>query len=207
MASVFYLSDYLPEEAIHKIMKIYYDKGIKGLDSLYLKHVKDEVKRGDIMRVAKDLYRDETTMIYDGKKFIDLAYGPDDYGSIPPQFLIGDPFPVDHFRDILTHNDYVPFNHNIHKNEIMNNLVAHDIFWTSHVDVNGERVKLLYFTEDTPGGFERRMKKQGFKLDDPKDIYYSYGGIAEDFLYGLIEKQRVKYEDQGYLFYKLSRFH
>lgn len=111
MAQKFYASDYVSDIVIKKVFELY--------DSL----VSDiGVKRGDLMQLTKKEYRDDTPAIFDGKKFIDLADEPDDYGTIPREFFIIDEFPINHFKEKLAHNNLVPFNHKNYMDLLKDNL-------------------------------------------------------------------------------------
>ena len=94
-----------------------------GLAEFYDSFIdKSKPKRGDIMQLSEEEYRDSTTMIFDGEKFIDLAPEPDDYGTIPEQFELYDEFPYKHFLGLMAHNNYVPFNIQKHLSQIEKNL-------------------------------------------------------------------------------------
>ena len=69
-----------------------------------------DLRRGDFVFIEFDIgYRNDGKTIFDGNRIIDLAPEPDDYGTIPPEFQIGE-FPPLYWMDLIDHNTLVPFN-------------------------------------------------------------------------------------------------
>ncbi len=77
---------------------------------------------------------------------MELETEPDDYGTIPQQFLLFDEFPFNHFKDTDFHNDYVPFDHKKHEKEIIKNFVLHtgEGYATSCFTLKDQEVKLAF---------------------------------------------------------------
>lgn len=125
------------------------------------------IKRGDLIQNSPNEYREETTMIFNGEKFIELHDEPDDYGTIPESFLLLDEFPYNHFKNVMRHNSYVPFNHQKHSDEIMKNMEKLvDGGTKSFVEINGEKVNLYYIG----------------KFESLKDLNFYYSYPVEDEL-------------------------
>lgn len=65
------------------------------------------MSRGDVIHFEGDDYRNANKMIFDGEKLVDLHYDVDDYGSVPPEFVVGDKndeFNIGDFEDLICHN-------------------------------------------------------------------------------------------------------
>ena len=65
------------------------------------------MSRGDVIHFDGDDYRNANKMIFNGEKLVDLYYGVDDYGSVPPEFVVGDKeeeFDIGDFEDLICHN-------------------------------------------------------------------------------------------------------
>jgi len=63
--------------------------------------------RGDVIHFGNDDYRNNNKMIFDGEKLIDLDTDVDDYGGVPPEFVVGDnegEFNIGDFQDVIDHN-------------------------------------------------------------------------------------------------------
>jgi len=63
--------------------------------------------RGDIAHFGKDDYRNNNKMIFDGEKLEHLYTEIDDYGSVPPTYVVGDSpneFNIGDFEDVIDHN-------------------------------------------------------------------------------------------------------
>jgi len=63
--------------------------------------------RGDIAHFGKDDYRNNNKMIFDGEKLEHLYTEIDDYGSVPPTYVVGDSpneFNIGDFEDWIDHN-------------------------------------------------------------------------------------------------------
>ena len=68
---------------------------------------KSFMDRGDVIHFGNDDYRNNNKMIFDGEKLIELYTEIDDYGSVPPQFVVGDnedEFDIGDFEDLIDHN-------------------------------------------------------------------------------------------------------
>lgn len=68
---------------------------------------KSFMTRGDVIHFGSDDYRNNNKMIFDGEQLIHLHTEVDDYGSVPPIFVVGDKegeFDIGDFEDIIDHN-------------------------------------------------------------------------------------------------------
>lgn len=68
---------------------------------------KSFMTRGDVIHFGGDEYRNNNKMIFDGDKLIELHTEVDDYGSVPPIFVVGDnegEFDIGDFEDLIDHN-------------------------------------------------------------------------------------------------------
>ena len=65
------------------------------------------MSRGDVIHFEGDDYRNANKLIFDGEKLVSLHYDVDDYGSVPPEFVVGDKeneFNIGDFEDLICHN-------------------------------------------------------------------------------------------------------
>jgi hypothetical protein len=68
---------------------------------------KSFMSRGDIVHFGDDNYRNNNKMIFDGEKLEHLYTEVDDYGSVPPTYVVGDgpgEFNIGDFENIINHN-------------------------------------------------------------------------------------------------------
>lgn len=93
----------------NQIRKLYEYSNISFPNKNYTKtfNPKSFMTRGDVIHFGNDDYRNNNKMIFDGEKLIDLYTEVDDYGSVPPTFLVGDnedEFDIGDFDDLIDHN-------------------------------------------------------------------------------------------------------
>ncbi len=96
----------------------------------------DNLKRGDIVAFysLEDAYRNDGKAIFDGQDIVDLYYEEDDYGSIPPTFLVGDEFPIMHWKDNIDHNNIVWINPVGREDQLLDlSVIAGDTYHTTIV--------------------------------------------------------------------------
>ena len=65
------------------------------------------MKRGDVIHFGNNDYRNNNKLIFDGVKLECLHTLVDDYGSVPPNYVVGDKleeFNIGDFEDIIDHN-------------------------------------------------------------------------------------------------------
>ena len=76
--------------------------------TLAVKHGILKVEHGDPFIWLGDGYRNQNLRFYDKDKGVVYPWsdGPDDYGTVPYQFKVGD-FPPDKWSDYVDHNNYV----------------------------------------------------------------------------------------------------
>jgi len=68
---------------------------------------KSFMTRGDVIWFDGDDYRNNNKMIFDGIKLESLYTKVDDYGSVPPEYVVGDnngEFNIGDFEDLIVHN-------------------------------------------------------------------------------------------------------
>lgn len=84
-------------------------KELRKYATLAVKHGILKVEHGDAFQwLHEDGYRNENLRFYDKDKGVVYPWsdGPDDYGTVPYQFKVGD-FPPDKWSNYVDHNDYV----------------------------------------------------------------------------------------------------
>jgi hypothetical protein len=68
---------------------------------------KSFMSRGDVVHFGKNEYRNSKKMIFDGEKLENLHTEVDDYGSVPPTYVVGDgpdEFNIGDFENYICHN-------------------------------------------------------------------------------------------------------
>ncbi len=72
------------------------------------------IVRGDVILFQDSdyIYRNDSKVIWDGQQCLNLDYTDDEYGSVPPSFLINEFPTTDHFIESIGHNSYVRLNAN-----------------------------------------------------------------------------------------------
>jgi hypothetical protein len=68
---------------------------------------KSFMARGDVIHFGNDDYRNNDKMIFNGEKLEHLYTEIDDYGSVPPNYVVGDndgEFNIGDFSDVIDHN-------------------------------------------------------------------------------------------------------
>jgi len=69
---------------------------------------KSFMNRGDVIHFEGDSYRNNYKMIFDGEKLQHLDTNIDDYGAVPPDFVVGDnegEFNIGDFEELIDHNN------------------------------------------------------------------------------------------------------
>ena len=89
--------------------KVYKYANSKFPNKVYTKTYdpKTMYSRGDVVHFGNDDYRNNNKMIFDGEKLKSLYTKVDDYGSVPPDFAVGDgdnDFNIGDFEDLIDHN-------------------------------------------------------------------------------------------------------
>ena len=65
------------------------------------------MKRGDIIHFGNNYYRNNNKLIFDGEKLECLYTLVDDYGSVPPEYVVGDKleeFNIGDYEYLIDHN-------------------------------------------------------------------------------------------------------
>lgn len=65
------------------------------------------MKRGDVIHCGNNHYRNNNKLIFNGEKLEDLYTIIDDYGSVPPDYVVGDnpeDFNIGDFEALIEHN-------------------------------------------------------------------------------------------------------
>lgn len=101
---------------------------------VYLKEQRADLVKGDLILFDGNTgYRNDGVAIFDGVKIIDLAFEPDDYGTLPQVFhVIEGGVPIKYWEDRddtdvgrgITHNNIVWFDHSLVRDECLRN-IAH----------------------------------------------------------------------------------
>ncbi len=71
------------------------------------------LRRGDVIRMTRDVYRNDATYIWDGEKALEMNSKIDEYGTIPTCFNVLTEFPITFWDKIRAHNNIVPFDYNV----------------------------------------------------------------------------------------------
>lgn len=80
------------------------DVSLETINELLSKEdFKKDVKRGDIVQLFPETYRNDFKFIFDGKKLIALDTLYDDYGHLPQEFQFPE-FSFDHWDNVIEHN-------------------------------------------------------------------------------------------------------
>ena len=66
------------------------------------------MRRGDIVELYPDAYRNDAMLIYNGEILEVLSSDIDDYGQVPRTYLALTEFPPNYWLGAVTHNSYVP---------------------------------------------------------------------------------------------------
>ena len=84
------------------------EKDYRKYANLAVKHGILKVEHGDPFIWLGEGYRNQNLRFYDKDKGVIYPWsdGPDDYGTVPYQFKVGD-FPPDKWSNMVDHNDYV----------------------------------------------------------------------------------------------------
>lgn len=94
------------------------------------------IKRGDIIEITEvSGFRNDGLAIWDGNKVQELATEPDDYGTVPPTFFVGEEFLTDHWEGHIFHNQYVwvKTSDPSIKQQILDNLTPTGSSFTTHM--------------------------------------------------------------------------
>src|ERR1700733_11987607 len=105
MATTYYLEDYcdLDHDQFHDI-EYHLDEPIGHEYQQQVRHIPG-LRRGDLISLVHDQYRNTDVLIWDGQKAIPLAGEPDEYGCIPRSFSVITEFPLDYWKDQIAHNE------------------------------------------------------------------------------------------------------
>lgn len=95
-------------------------------------------KKGDIIKLCEDGYRNEDTFIWDGSNIMALDNNIDDYGALPSQFTYPE-FPLNYWDNSISHN-YIRWVDDTIKSEILQNYNCQDD--TSFFFDNGKKIVL-----------------------------------------------------------------
>ena len=96
-----FLADEIPSEVKNNRSRLY-EFGSNNANEIKAKF--PDIKRGDVVTVDINGYRNENRYIWTGENLIDLYFDVIDYGSIPPEFTFAE-FPDPHyFADSINHN-------------------------------------------------------------------------------------------------------
>lgn len=94
--------------------------------------IQDSANRGDIIHIIEcGSYRNDGRMIYDGNQLLDLYVDIDDYGSVPPIFLVGDEFLATHWLNTIDHNSIVWIDPTKYRDQLIKNMKDNRTQFTS----------------------------------------------------------------------------
>jgi hypothetical protein len=140
----------------------------------YLGSIEADLRRGDVIRMYGQDYRNEGVLMFDGQKLIELAHDHDDYGHLPQEFRVieggvplhywdddEDDEDADHKRGIA-HNRVVWFNHALVREQCLTNLKYGEMFESVTVGLTNYGIYTMF----TYSGREYR-------------IIFEYGNIIE----------------------------
>ena len=121
-----------------------------------------KVKHGDAVHWLGQGYRNEALMFWDAKKdtFVWPHTEIDDYGSVPPNFRVGneeDEFSPDHWIEDVDHNAYVfvsdtllaEINKNLNEHVVVLKSISGEISRETHVNIKGTHHKVKVCGEKT----------------------------------------------------------
>lgn len=109
------------------------------------------IKRGDIVKLQEDGYRNDGVLIWDGEKVRSLQYDIDDYGSVPKEFTYDDsafsnPY---YWSDAVDHN-YINWPALTLRQQLVANLEEmpqdslEDVVFRTHMTVSGRCYNVVY---------------------------------------------------------------
>jgi hypothetical protein len=166
MATILYLSEFLNANTLARISELLNDN-----DDDVNNHYSDmctslihllgvEVSVGDIIQLSTEVYRNDSKMIWDGSKFVHLDSDVDEYGAVPPlsQLSVPQHFPIDYWKDSVTHNYLVPFDSSQFKDEILK---------THHIDGSIHYFEEFITNNNKFAGIRRNSKGQSVPIAEP----------------------------------------
>lgn len=133
---------------------------------------------GDAVRWIQEGYRNDGLVFWNEKenRFVWPCYKKDDYGSVPPDFRVGneeDEFSPNHWIDSVDHNTYVfvsdalleEINRNLEEHVIVHksNDGSDTLIRESHVSIKGERYKVQVYGD----GPAHNIFSHEWEDDDP----------------------------------------
>jgi hypothetical protein len=187
-ASIFYLEDILtPQQLSESKDRLIEDINEQEIPPVYLKAASTfPLKRGDVITIQRNRYRNDGTVMWDGQKIVLLDYELDDYGYIPAEFSVITEFPISYWnQDHIDHNDLVPFYHEKLKSEIINNFVHEPEFsyeeygeynsiGSSRIFCNEQSCKIIFlFTTDKSVNGEEQLEMVCELLDENEVLHYN----------------------------------
>ena len=132
-----------------------------------------DLRRGDLISTqSKHGYRNEGIAIYDGVNIVNLCYDFDDYGCVPQQFKVIQEFPINYWKDDykildvtkrgIDHNSIVWFDHNIVKDQCINNVtyrIINDGKYGAVTEFNyNNKVYYIVLDHDGEDGYEEFLE-------------------------------------------------
>ena len=98
-----------PRFKFNPILKIYEYYNTLYPNKIYKKIFDPSfMSRGDVIHFGNDSYRNNNKLIYNGIKLENLYTFVDDYGSVPPDYVVGDnsdDFNIGDFEYLIEHNE------------------------------------------------------------------------------------------------------
>lgn len=107
-----------------------------------------DLKRGDIIGIESMMtYRNEGKLIFDGQNLQKLADEPDEYGSIPSEFMAIIEFPPFYWCQIIEHNYWVPFDITLIPNWRECIVLEGNVLHYTYTD--GSRYRFMIYPDDS----------------------------------------------------------
>jgi hypothetical protein len=103
------LADFLDTEETYagKGVEEFIENYFLKIETDYLQRRDDNFKYGDVIRHEFFGYRNEGVYLYNGHQAVELAWEPDEYGSVPESFPAITQFPPQYFSDSIEHNSFI----------------------------------------------------------------------------------------------------
>jgi hypothetical protein len=150
-----------------------------------------DIRRGDLVTIFpnEERYRNDGTGIWDGERLRNLSGNPDDYGTIPEEFMVDEEnFAPDWWVNVIAHNNlWWP------SGQIRDECIAHVEYgklegvdqecWHTHFTWKGEKMPVVMDREEkvTQKFFVRALNQECFEYTG-KDMDFSSFTGAEDFI-------------------------
>ena len=147
-----------------------------------------DLRRGDFIFYEFEFdvdYRNDGKAMFNGRQVIDLASEPDDYGTIPVEFQIGEFSPL-YWMDLIDHNTLIPFN----VVERLPGLTTANVRVLSRRDRQGSHMIIPFFAANG-----QTYAIADAQMIDPNDIVEE---TAQEFLDAVLSKDYFNFYNSLY---------